>query len=102
MGNRTSRNNSSRRSQAHSFNTKADRQCLSQKHMDLHYHVMDRIVNQHFVLMNSNMELDQAAMNVHRQALNIAMRNHIQTAHINRTNLPQSHQIVYNITNKMY
>lgn len=100
MGNRTSRNGCQSKERSHrptQTSTKADRQNFYDRNMNSHYHAIDQILTQHFKLLDFNAEVDQAAVNAHRQALTIAMRNHLHTVYKNSCYDHQTHQIIYNV-----
>ena len=100
MGNQASRNSCQRKKHSHrstQSNTKADRQNFYQRNINSHYHAIDKIVTQHFKILDSNMEVDQAAADAHRQALTIAMRNHLHTVYRNSCNGHQTHHIIYDV-----
>jgi len=95
MGNCTSRNTFQKNPRIKSSNQISDEQCLNQPHMDSHYIVMDKILNQHVTLMHSDTE--QVAMNIHRTAVNIAVRHHKNAAYMNNPNYQRTQQMIYNV-----
>ncbi|CAF0778376.1 unnamed protein product [Adineta ricciae] len=100
MGNQASHNRCQRKKHPHrstQSSTKADRQNIYQRNINSHYHAIDQTLAQHFKVLNSNSEVDQAVANAHRQALTIAMRNHVHTVFRNSCNGHQTHQIIYDV-----
>jgi hypothetical protein len=96
MGNCTSRNifqtkgHGSHPSQTCSSNQTFDQQRFNKLHMDTHYDVIDKVLNHHLILMNSNTDTEQRAVNIHKNAVNIAVRNHINAAHLKSPNYQQT------------
>jgi hypothetical protein len=82
MGIRTSRNatHSSaaypRQTAVHSPTMNVD-----QQQINLSFDVMDQILTQHFMLISVTSEVQQAALNLHRQAVDRAMREHVHAAY---------------------
>ncbi|CAF1137744.1 unnamed protein product [Adineta steineri] len=82
MGNRISQNNN-KPSLRHSSNKRNDQQYFHRNHhMDSHYTIINQILNQHCNHFNLNTSIEQAAMNIHRNALHLAMEHHKQISNI--------------------
>ncbi|CAF2484891.1 unnamed protein product [Rotaria sp. Silwood2] len=103
MGNRTSRNTVSRKkrhscdtSSIYSSNKNSDRQGFYKHHMDTHYNMIDNVLNDHFIILHSNANIQQSAMNIHQDSLKIAMRDHIHAMSLNILNHQRYQKIIYN------
>lgn len=100
MGNHTSRHilqkkeRYLRQSRVQSSNNKNfDQQYFNQSHMDLHYTAIDKILNDHFILTQS--DADQVTIHIHKHTLNIAMKHHSNAVYTNRPNYQHTHKIIY-------
>jgi len=80
MGNRTSRK--SIQAEEHcSSNQTFDQQQFNKLHIDTHYNVINKILNHHLTLMDSNVDTQQIVTNIHKNGLNIAIEHHINAAY---------------------
>jgi hypothetical protein len=97
MGTCTSRNTFQKNPRIKSSNQISDEQYFNQPHMDSHYIVMDKILNDHLTLIHSDTNTKQAAMNIHKTALNIAARHHRNAAYMNNPNYQRTEQMIYTV-----
>ncbi|CAF0796727.1 unnamed protein product [Rotaria sordida] len=103
MGNRTSRNtvpkeqHDSYDTAIRSSNKNSDRQYFNTYHTDTHYNIIDNVLNHHLIIMNSNVNIQQSAMNIHQDSLKLAMKNHINAVALNTSNYQQYHKMIYTL-----
>jgi hypothetical protein len=96
MGNRTSRN-ASQKKQHHSLDNNSDQERTNKLHMDSHNTAMDSVLYHHSMLVPPNTDAQQLALNIHQNALNIAMEHHLNAAYANGPNCQQGRQMIYTL-----
>ena len=95
MGNRTSRNTSQKQQRCAS-NKNFDPEHSDKIHMDSHCTAMNTVLYHHLIHVPPNTDTQQLALNIHKDALNIAMEHHINAAYSNSPNCQRGRQMIYN------
>jgi len=94
MGNRTSRK--STQTEEHcSSNQTFDQQHFNKLHNDAHYNVINKILHHHLTLMDSNIDTQNIATNIHKSGLNIAIEHHINAAYFEKPAYQYVQQTIY-------
>lgn len=89
MGIRSSRNNSS--------NQPSDQQRCNKLHMETHYNLIDKILQQHLTIIDSNVDAPEQVLNIHTAALHQAIRHHLDAAYFESPNYQRVREMVYTI-----
>jgi hypothetical protein len=101
MGNCTSRNSLQkehpRPSQTCSSNQTSNEQRLNKLHIDTHSNEMDKILSSHLTIIESSVNPQQMTIDIHKNALNIAIQHHINAAYFQNPNYQRSKQMIYNV-----
>lgn len=93
MGVRTSRHNLQNKDDH--FHEISDQQRCDTLHMDTHYDVIENILKRHVTIIDSKISTQQIAMNIHRDALNIAIQQHLDAVYFQQPNYQRARQMVY-------